>query len=107
MPVIFLSFVAIIKILSDNRVRKVLIDKGKVDESVKYLYQNRVFNHPLSSVKWGLVLIGIGLALFIGQLMPYSVSDEAIVGLMFLFAGIGFLVYYQMAKKQLSGDDKS
>jgi hypothetical protein len=97
-PAIFLSFVLMIKIISDNRIKKMLIERGKVDENIKFLYQSIAARDPLSSVKWGLVLIGIGLAFLLGQLFPYSVSDEAVIGLMFLFAGIGFLVYYFMAK---------
>lgn len=99
-PAVFLSFVLMIKIISDNRIKKMLIERGKVDENVKFLYQNFAARDPLSSVKWGMVLIGIGLAFLLGQLFPYSVSDEAVIGLMFLFAGVGFLVYYFMAKGQ-------
>lgn len=99
-PAVFLSFVLMIKIISDNRIKKMLIERGKVDENVKFLYQNFGARDPLSSVKWGMVLIGIGLAFLLGQLFPYSVSDEAVIGLMFLFAGVGFLVYYFMAKGQ-------
>jgi hypothetical protein len=95
---LFIAFVAIVKIISDNRVKKMLIERGKVDESVKFLYEKPYWQSPLNSLKWGFVLIGIGLAFLLGQLFPYSVSDEAVIGLMFLFAGIGFLLYYFMAK---------
>ncbi len=101
-PVIFFSLVAIVKIISDNRLRRILIERGKLDENIKFIFQNRAELNPLSSVKWGLVLIGIGLALLLGQLFPYTFADEAILGLMFLFAGIGFLVYYALMKKQLA-----
>ena len=97
--VLFICFVAVIKIISDNRVKKLLIEKGKVDENLKFLHYQTARN-PLSSVKWGFVLIGIGLAFLLGQLFPYDVSDESIIGLMFLFAGIGFMIYYFMAKNQ-------
>jgi hypothetical protein len=94
----FIAFVAIVKIISDNRVKKMLIERGKVDENIKFLYQTPYWSTPLSSLKWGFVLVGIGLAFLLGQLFPYSVSDEAVIGLMFLFAGVGFLLYYFMAK---------
>lgn len=99
--VVFFSFVAIVKIVTENRIRRLLIDRGKLDESTKYLYASKIENEPLSAFKWGLVLIGIGVALFLGELFPSTFSEEGMVGLMFLFAGIGFLIYYYMAKRQL------
>ncbi len=96
----FFAVAAIVKFISDNRTRRMLIEKGMVDEKVKYLYKDSV--QPLSSMKWGLVLIGIGLALLIGQVFRYDISQEATVGLMFLFAGLGFVIYYFMAKNKLS-----
>lgn len=96
----FFAVVAIIKFISDNRIRRMLIEKGMVDEKLKYLYREP--DRSLSSIKWGMVLIGIGLALLIGQVFRYDLSDEATIGLMFLFAGLGFIIYYFMAKSKLS-----
>ncbi|MFQ5584110.1 MAG: DUF6249 domain-containing protein, partial [Calditrichia bacterium] len=104
---LFISMVAIVKILDDNKTRRKLIDKGLVGEDVKFLYQST--SQPLSSVKWGLVLIGLGLALLIGQFAGEDISDTITIGLMFLFAGIGFLIYYGIAKKkikEMEGDNK-
>ncbi len=101
-PVLFLSIVAIIKIISDNRLRRIMIEKGKLDESLKYFPQVGTATSPFSSVKWGLVLIGLGLALLLGQLFPYRISDTMTVGFMFLFAGIGFLIYYFLVKNKIS-----
>ncbi len=98
----FFAAVALVKIISDNRLRRHMIEKGNLDENIKYLYQQNQAPQPLSSIKWGLVLIGIGLALFLNQLFPYTISDEGTVGLMFLLAGIGFLVYYFIARKHIN-----
>lgn len=97
-PAIFIALVAMVKIISDARVKRMLIEKGKVDENVKFLNaQNKLFS-PLNSVKWGLVLIGVGAALLLGQIFPYTFDDVGIMGLMCLFGGVGFLVYYNMVK---------
>lgn len=104
--IVFGTLVLIIKILSDNRIRKSLIDSGQVDEKAKFLYfrAERNVPDPLNSVKWGMVLIGLGLALLIGQFISqfvqYGDTDGITIGLMFLFAGIAFLIYYNMKKKQ-------
>jgi len=97
--IIFFSVVVFVKILSDNRIRSKLIEKGMLDENVKYLYSNRLEYHVPSALKWGMVLIGVGLAFLIGQLVPYDISDEVTVGSMFVLAGIGLLVYYAIAKR--------
>jgi len=104
--VIFGTLVLIIKILSDNRIRKSLIESGQVDEKAKYLYlkAGNKTPDPLSSVKWGMVLIGVGLALLIGQIIGqfvhYSDVEGITIGLMFLFAGVAFLIYYRMKKNE-------
>ncbi len=99
---LFIVIAYIIKVISDNRVRQRLIEKGEIDEKVKFLYSDRLQSQNLSSLKWGLVLTGLGLALFIGQLFPHTISEEMTVGSMFIFAGIAFLIYYAIAKVQLN-----
>ena len=100
--VMFLVPVAIIKIVADNRIRNKLIDKGMVDEKAKYLYANQVILQPLASFKWGLVLIGIGLAFFIGNI--WDLHEELVVGLMFILAGLGFFVYYFLATREIKNN---
>ena len=104
-PVSFFIVVAyIIKVISDNRVRNRLIDKGQVDSTVKDLFNENVMQKSMHSMKWGLVLIGIGLALFIGQLFPYDMKEEITIGGMFFLAGVGFLVSYFIVKRYSSTD---
>ena len=96
---LFFATVAIIKIISDNRLRQKAIDKGLVDEKIKYLFANSFVLQPLSSFKWGLILVGIGAALFIGNLS--DLHEELVFGLMFIFAGAGLLIYYYLANQEL------
>lgn len=97
-PAIFFSFVAMVKILSDNRTRQMLIKQGQIDENVKYLYQSHMADHVPSSIKWGLVLIGIGLAFIVGQIVPHDIQGEITVGSMFMLSGLGLVVYYFLAR---------
>lgn len=98
--VIFGAFVAIIKILAEARTRNLLIRSGKLDESAKNLWAKPAHHDRLSNLKWGLVLAGIGLAFLIRQLDLFYMTDEGTVGLMFVFAGIAFLVYFWLAPKE-------
>jgi hypothetical protein len=104
--IVFLSITFVIKLISDNRIRNKLIESGKIDEQVKYLYmQGSKERSPLNSLKWGLVLVALGLALFVGQVLPYEMADEGTIGTMFLFAGIAFLIYYFIYKKEQSEEN--
>lgn len=100
--IVFFAVVYVIKIVSDNRIRSRLIDSGKIDEQIQYLYASPHSKErdPLSSLKWGLVLIGLGAALFIGRLFSYEMQEEATVGFMFLFSGLAFLIYYFASKNE-------
>lgn len=96
---IFIAFAYTIKVLSDNRLRRLLIEKGQVNESVKYLFVGPSDKNVPSSLKWGMVLIGIGVAVLIGQVVPNHMMEEVTVGGMFLLAGLGLVVYYFLASR--------
>lgn len=107
MLVIFGSISIWIKIIADWRLRNRLIDKGLVDEKVKFLYSKDNKTLVLSNLKWGMVLVGVGIAAMVGQFFPYF-SDEGVLGLMLTFAGFGFLIYYFVASSQMSnGNDQT
>ncbi|MBU0982338.1 MAG: hypothetical protein KKA42_00595 [candidate division Zixibacteria bacterium] len=99
--IVFLSIVAIVKMIGDNRTKRQLIEKGAVDEQVKRMLLGHSELSTLSNLKWGMVLVGIGLAAILSRWLPYYWSDEGALGLVFLFAGLGFLIYYPIAQKRL------
>jgi hypothetical protein len=102
----FVFFAAIVKMIVDNSTRKKLIEKGLVDESVKYLFPDKPKPQPLSSLKWGLVCIGVGLALFIGQMAPPDLVEEVTIGAMFIFAGLALVIHYFVADKMVKKSEK-
>ncbi|MCB2201740.1 hypothetical protein KQH51_02975 [bacterium] len=101
MGVVFFAFAYIIKILADARTRNKLIEKGLVDKNVQHLFAPDKELQTLSSLKWGMVLVGIGLAWLLRELFPYDISGEGAVGLMFIFGGAAFLIYYPLASSYL------
>ena len=103
--VIFLSIVAVVKIISDTLTRRRLIDKGLVDDRVRHLFGPSELS-ALSNLKWGMVLVAIGLAALLGQFLPYRWSDEGTLGLIFLFAGIAFLIYFPLAHSRMKQIEK-
>ncbi len=89
----------IVKVISDNKIRRLAIEKGMVKEDMKYLYFDRFEGKIPSSLKWGFVLIGIGLALFVGRIVPYDMTEQVTIGGMFFFAGAGLVIYYFVANR--------
>ncbi len=105
--IVFFGVVAyVIKIILDNATRKKLIDKGMVDENVKYLYMDRPTSQTLSALKWGMVAIGIGAAIFIGQMVQYDLREEVTIGCMFIFGGLALVIYYPIANRMLKKHKK-
>lgn len=103
-PAVFcVTLIAIVKIVSDNKIRRRLIEKDLINENVKYLYPHFQEYMLPSSLKWGIVLTGIGVAFLIGLLMPRSVADEITAASIFILAGLGLLLYYFLARRMEGG----
>ena len=92
MFIVFGTIAFIVKTTLEYRMRRQIIEKGLVDEKVKNLFAGPITTE--TSIKWGMVLIGVGLAILLGEMFPYSISDEITVSLIFLFSGIGLIVFY-------------
>lgn len=107
MAVVFGSFVLITKYITEYALRKRLIDKGLVDEKVKYLFADAGITQLLSNIKWGFLLVAVGIALLWREFTNYDIEDSTVFGLMFILGGIGFLVYYFIAKSFLEKHRKN
>ncbi|MBN1781574.1 hypothetical protein JW948_10640 [bacterium] len=105
--IVFFSIVSVVKILSDNRIRHKMMEKGQMGNGGKQPGNGTVYQ-SLSALKWGFVLIGLGLALLIGQMVPSGVEEEVVIGSMFFLAGAGLLLFYWVAGKLANkADDTS
>jgi di/tricarboxylate transporter len=100
--IVFFGLIAyVVKILLENATRRKLIDKGMVDENVKYLFLDKPKSQILPALKWGMVAIGIGIAIFIGQMVQYDLREEVTIGCMLIFGGLALVIYYAIANKML------
>ncbi len=102
LPLIVMAIVVpvIIKILTDSKTRRKLIEKGLVDENIKYLFQTKSRNYNGASLKWGMILIAVGLAIFVGQMSPLEMVPEVTIGCMLIFGGIALVLYYLVVGKK-------
>ncbi|MBN2413743.1 hypothetical protein JXQ31_18835 [candidate division KSB1 bacterium] len=112
--ILFIVIGWIIKVLSDNHTKNLLIEKEMVNESVKFLYTDRMEKYVPSSLKWGMVLIAVGLAIFLGKIltevpgiMMRTHDEEAIIfALMFIFGGLALIIYYSIAVKMMKKEEE-
>lgn len=99
-PAIFMFFTTvIIKILSDNRIRRMLIEKNMLNQNIQYLFTNPFESQIPSSLKWGMVLVAIGLAVLIGQFAPENLSEEITFSMMFILAGLALIIFYVVGSR--------
>lgn len=99
--VFFVILAFIVKIIVEHNTRRKLIDKGMVDENVKYLFPDRIKSQTLSSLKWGMISIAVGLAVFVGQMFGANLVEEVTIGAMFVFAGLALVIYYPIANRMM------
>jgi len=80
--------------------RMQIIDKGLQEEQLEYfLNAKKKSSDPLVTIKYGLLLISIGLAIFLGTTAPHHRQEEFTFGFIFLLPGISLLIYYVIASR--------
>jgi len=98
-PVLFYSLVTIIRIVSDNRLKRIMIERGNTEGNLELLTASSNVSQSLNSLKWGIVLVGVGLAFLLGDYFRHAFTDEGLLGLVATFAGAGMLIFHFLATK--------
>jgi hypothetical protein len=102
---LFGMVVAIVYLVNRKRERLALIEKG-ADASI---FRENKTDNP--SLKWGILLVMLGIAMILANILVYTGSMEeesAYLSMLFLFGGSGLLIYYFLARKdsRSAGEDK-
>ena len=84
---------------SRQRVRIAAIEKGNIDENMRYLFSTMSRPSRHGALKWGLAALFVGLALMASiPLQAYEWAQyhqgEIIIGLACTAGGLAFLLYY-------------
>jgi hypothetical protein len=90
-------------ILTRHKEKMAMIEKGTGAEDIKSLYARGAWrSNPLSSLKWGMICVGVGLAILLGMWLrdAYMVSEGVFPGLIALFGGLGLIVFYFTAHRK-------
>ncbi|MCP4568890.1 MAG: hypothetical protein GY841_15045 [FCB group bacterium] len=95
--IIFPTFAMALKWYLDYRTRLKLIEKGLVDEKIKYLDFGGLGQYAPTSLKWGLVLVFVGVVIVGLRLIVDDVAGEIALGVMLIAAGLALLLYYGIA----------
>ncbi len=101
----FLSILAIWGsiVLTRHKERMSMIEKGLKAEDIKSLYERQTLRvNPLSSLKWGIVLVCVGIAIVLGIWLRdnYMFNNGIIPGLIAAFGGAGLVLFYFIAAKK-------
>jgi hypothetical protein len=102
-PAFFAVIFLITKTLSDNRVKRELINMRADKETIDYLTLQSPSDSGESSLKWGIVAAALGAGLALVQVLGLSGEEPLTYGLMFIFGGGGLLAHY--ALKGISAAD--
>lgn len=90
-------------ILTRHKERMMLIEKGTGAEDIKSLYaRDRRNFSPLSHLKWGMILIGVGVAVLFSMWLreAYMVEEGVYPGLIALLGGAALIVFYFIARRK-------
>ncbi len=91
-------------LLTRHRERMTMIEKGLKPEDMKALYERATLKiNPLSSLKWGMIFVSVGIAALIGMYLHanYYVDEGIYPALMALLGGVGLIAFYLFASKKL------
>jgi len=106
-PIVFFLTIAGIwgfTLLTRHKERMTMIEKGLKPEDMKALYEKGTLRiNPLSSLKWGMIFVSIGIAALIGMYLHqnYYVEEGIYPALMAVFGGVGLIAFYILANKKL------
>ena len=105
-PVFLFLCIAIIWgawLLTRHKERMTMIERGLKAEEIRQLYARRGFSfNVLSSLKWGMVFAGVGLAVLVGLYLEVGLGmpDGVYPGLIALLGGLGLMAFYSIASKK-------
>ena len=100
--VLFVCIVVAIKIVVESRLRRRLAETHASDDLVKAMLLADEQNRRLSALKWGMVLVLVGISFGLIDAMNLRPDDPATFGLLIGAAGLGMLGYHLISQRQKS-----
>jgi hypothetical protein len=92
-----------------HKERMAMLEKGFSAEQIRAI-AHRVFKgqSPLASLKWGIIILSVGVAIIVGNFLRtvYNADESIIAGLIFVFGGLGLVIFYFVAAKKLQTQEE-
>ena len=101
---LFIAFtftvVSVTRIVSEGRTRRRLIEGGNSPEVLRALTAAGQQDAGLhNALKWGLVMLALGVALIVVQFIPYGPDEPIAFGIVLVFVALGLLAYYAVGRR--------
>ena len=100
----FVFVLGMTKVLSDNWTRRKLIEARVSDDVIRTLFRKESDPEIFAALKWGMVLVALGLGLIAAQQLHTSFNEPMAWGVVLVFGGMGLLAYYAVARALLRRD---
>jgi hypothetical protein len=100
----FVFILAITKVLSDNWTKRKLVEARVSDDVVRTLFRKGSDPEIFAALKWGIVLVALGVGLMVTQYLPSRFEEPLAWGVVLVFGGAGLLAYYAVARALLRRD---
>jgi len=94
LPAFFFALGFMVKVVSDNSARKALINSQASPDTIDKLFLQHRAPDLQNALKWGLVIVGIGISFVLLQVLSLDDDEPLSYGLVFLCGGGGLLAYY-------------
>lgn len=104
-----LTFYLITKTLTDYFLRKKMVEKGMAGEdAVKILSKEMNEVNKYSSLKWGLIILFIGIGLVMTEFfVGYYHNPTLPLGILSICISLGFLIYYFIVKNARKNEENA
>ena len=110
--IIAYGIVTIIKLITEYKLKRRLIDKAEVSEGLSIALEESMksiapkyeqLRYP--TLKWGLVFLSAGVGLIALEFFEYDYRSPLPFGILSACVSIGFLVYYFLMKREIKKPD--
>lgn len=98
---LFAMIVFIVKIISDNRLRRKVLDSA-VSEDMAEALLDRQWAEPRtrSALKWGLVLFSLGIGVLVVDVLALSFESPMAYAVLLLATGLALLGFYAIERNE-------
>lgn len=105
---LFAMIAYIVKLISDNRLRRKVLDSAASEEMADTLLDRQWAEpHTRSALKWGLVLFSLGLGVLVVDLLALGFESPLAYAVLLLATGLALLGFYVIERDNQRADDQT